>query len=62
MLEVRAEGVNGIVDSEEDFLRECGGTDVSRYSLVPGSTRRRIMPANSPKLEVAEQDDECRDR
>jgi hypothetical protein len=62
MLEVRAEDVNGIVDRDEDFLRRCGGTDVSRYSLFPGSTRRRIMPANFPKLEVVEQDDECRDR
>jgi hypothetical protein len=62
MLEARAEDVNGIVDTDEDLFRECGGTDVSKYSLVPGSTRRRMMPANFPKLEVAEQDDECRDR
>jgi hypothetical protein len=61
MLEARVEDVNGIVDTDEDFLRECGGTDVSKCSLVPGSTQKRIMPAKFPKLEVAEQDDECRD-
>lgn len=51
--------VNGLLDTDEDFLREkCGLTDFSKYSVIPGSTPRRIMPANFPILEVAEQDDE----
>lgn len=51
--------VNGLLDTDEDFLREkCGVTDFSKYTVVPGSTPRRIMPAKFPVLEVAEQDDE----
>lgn len=51
--------VNGLLDTDEDFLREkCGVTDFSKYAVVPGSTPRRIMPAKFPVLEVAEQDDE----
>jgi hypothetical protein len=33
-------------------------TDFSKYSVIPGSTPRRIMPEKFPVLEVAEQDDE----
>lgn len=58
MLEAPAEEINGIIDTDEDFLRKCGVKDFSKYSVVPGSTPRRIMPAVFPKLEVAEQDDE----
>lgn len=51
--------VNGLLDTDEDFLREkCGVSDFSKYSVIPGSTPRRIMPAKFPALEVAEQDDE----
>lgn len=51
--------VNGLLDTDEDFLREkCGITNFSKYSVIPGSAPRRIMPAEFPVLEVAEQDDE----
>lgn len=59
MLRAPAESVNGLLDLDEDFLRNrCGVTDFSKYSVVPGATPRRIMPAKFPVLEVAEQDDE----
>ncbi|OQE23044.1 hypothetical protein PENSTE_c009G03256 [Penicillium steckii] len=59
MLRAQASTVNGLLDTDEDFLREkCGVTDFSKYSVIPGSTPRRIMPAKFPVLEVAEQDDE----
>jgi hypothetical protein len=60
MLESAAEEVNGLLDTDEDFLRKKGVTDFSKYSLVPGAITRRIMPAEFPVLEVAEQDDEGR--
>jgi len=41
-------------------LRKKGVTDFSKYGLVPGANPRRIMPAEFPVLEVAEQDDEGR--
>ncbi|KAJ6120168.1 hypothetical protein N7523_004448 [Penicillium sp. IBT 18751x] len=51
--------VNGLLDTDEDFLREkCGVTDFSKYAVIPGSTPRRIMPVKFPVLEVAEQNDE----
>ncbi|KAF7337787.1 Short chain dehydrogenase [Mycena sanguinolenta] len=41
--------VNGLLDTDEDFLRNYAGvTDFSRYSLVPGTNPRRIMPAGFP--------------
>ena len=59
MLRAPAETVNGLLDLDEDFLRRHGGiTNFSKYSLVEGATPRRIMPAEFPVLEVAEQDDE----
>lgn len=59
MLRAPHQVVNGLLDTDEDFLREkCGVSDFSKYSVIPGSTPRRIMPANFPVLEVAEQDDE----
>ncbi|GLI81546.1 hypothetical protein PoHVEF18_009931 [Penicillium ochrochloron] len=59
MLRAPATTVNGLLDTDEDFLREkCGVTDFSQYAVIPGSTPRRIMPAKFPVLEVAEQDDE----
>lgn len=60
MLASPATEVNGLLDTDEDFLRKKGVTDFSKYSLIPGSTPRRIMPAEFPVLEVAEQDDEGR--
>ncbi|KAH6610741.1 hypothetical protein Trco_000761 [Trichoderma cornu-damae] len=54
-----ADKVNGELVLDEDFLRErCGVTDFSKYSVVPGSNPRRIMPMKLPNLTVAEQDDE----
>ena len=58
MLKAPAEEVNGLIDTDEDFLRKRGVKDFSQYSVVPGSISRRIMPAEFPTLEVAEQDDE----
>lgn len=59
MLNADAEEVNGLIETDEDFLRKCGGVrDFSKYSVIPGATPRRIMPATFPTLEVAEQDDE----
>ena len=61
MLRSPARKVNGLVDTDEDFLRrECGVVDFGGYSVVPGSTPRRIMPLKFPVLEVKEQDDEGR--
>ncbi|KAF3804064.1 Hydroxysteroid dehydrogenase-like protein 2 [Colletotrichum gloeosporioides] len=51
--------VNGELVLDEDFLRNHAGvTDFSKYALVPGSSPRRIMPAELPDLTVKEQDDE----
>ncbi|KAJ6446573.1 short chain dehydrogenase [Purpureocillium lavendulum] len=51
--------VNGELLLDEDFLRDHAGvSDFSKYSVVPGATPRRIMPAQLPDLTVAEQDDE----
>lgn len=51
--------VNGELVLDEDFLREHSGvTDFSKYSVIPGSSPRRIMPAKLPDLTVAEQADE----
>ncbi|KAJ5210183.1 hypothetical protein N7491_009990 [Penicillium cf. griseofulvum] len=59
MLRAPHQIVNGLLDTDEDFLREkCGVSDFSKYSVIRGSTPRRIMPAKFPVLEVAEQDDE----
>lgn len=59
MLRAPHQLVNGLLDTDEDFLREkCGVSDFSKYSVIPGATPRRIMPAKFPVLEVAEQDDE----
>lgn len=50
--------VNGRLLLDEDFLRERGQTDFAKYSLVPGTNPRRIMPKKFPDLTVEEQDDE----
>lgn len=59
MLSAPTQRVNGLIDMDEDFLRSYAGvSDFSKYSLVPGSSPRRIMPAKFPDLTVAEQADE----
>lgn len=59
MLKAPASVVNGKLELDEDFLREHAGvTDFSKYSVIPGSSPRRIMPAELPDLTVKEQDDE----
>ncbi|OMP82353.1 Hydroxysteroid dehydrogenase-like protein 2 [Diplodia seriata] len=60
MLRAPAADINGCLEIDEDFLRKTGVTDFSKYSLVPGSSPRRIMPAEFPDLTVTEQDDEGR--
>jgi hypothetical protein len=61
MLDAPTSVVNGLLALDEDFLRDHAGvTDFSKYSIVPGSTPRRIMPAQLPDLTVAEQADEGR--
>lgn len=60
MLNADTKDVNGRCVLDEDFLREQGATDFSKYSVVPGSAPRRIMPAEFPDLRVREEDDEGR--
>ncbi|KAB5570668.1 putative Hydroxysteroid dehydrogenase-like protein 2 [Coniochaeta sp. 2T2.1] len=61
ILKAPASVVNGQLELDEDFLRRHAGvTDFSKYSLVPGSSPRRIMPAELPDLTVKEQADEGR--
>jgi len=61
MLRAPTRIVNGLLDTDEDFLRRHEGiSDFSKYSLVEGAQPRRIMPANFPDLTVTEQDDEGR--
>ncbi|CBX94757.1 similar to short chain dehydrogenase [Plenodomus lingam JN3] len=54
------EEVNGELLVDEDFLREKGVCDFEKYSLVPGSRPRRIMPVEFPDLRVREQEEEGR--
>ena len=59
MLRAPTATVNGLLDTDEDFLRHHAGvTDFSKYSVVKGAVPRRIMPAQFPDLMVAEQNDE----
>jgi len=59
MLQAPTKVVNGLLALDEDFLREHASvTDFEKYSAVPGTSPRRIMPAKFPDLTVAEQDDE----
>jgi len=60
MIRAPTSQVSGCLELDEDFLRKTGVTDFSKYSVVPGSSPRRIMPAEFPDLTVAEQDDEGR--
>ncbi|KAI0455606.1 hypothetical protein F5B21DRAFT_470964 [Xylaria acuta] len=59
MLKAPASTVNGRLELDEDYLRsDAGVTDFSKYSVIPGTSPRRIMPAQLPDLTVREQDDE----
>lgn len=59
MLNAPTSTVNGLLDLDEDFLRKhLGMEDFSKYSVVEGSSPRRIMPVQFPDLRVAEHDDE----
>lgn len=59
ILRAPAGKVNGKLELDEDFLRREGGvTNFDKYSVVPGSKPRRIMPVELPDLSVKEQDDE----
>lgn len=58
ILKAAPQHVNGRCLVDEDFLRETGVTEFARYSVVPGSVPRRMMPARFPDLSVAEQEDE----
>lgn len=58
MLRSPPEEVNGSLELDEDFLRKKGVQDFSKYNVVPGSSPRRIMPAEFPDLTVEEQHDE----
>lgn len=59
MLKAPASVVNGQLELDEDFLRRhVGVADFSKYSLIPGTSPRRIMPAELPDLSVKEQADE----
>jgi len=61
MLRAPAKTVNGLLELDEDFLRNYAGVaDFSKYSVVEGAVPRRIMPSQFPDLRVAEQDDEGR--
>ncbi|KAF1833810.1 short chain dehydrogenase [Decorospora gaudefroyi] len=60
VLRSEAEEVNGELLVDEDFLRAKGVRDFDKYSLVPGSRPRRILPRSFPDLRVEEQDDEGR--
>lgn len=51
MLRAPAKTVNGLLELDEDFLRDYAGVkDFSKYSVVEGSVPRRIMPAKFPDL------------
>lgn len=59
MLTAPTSTVNGLLELDEDFLRQhLGVEDFSNYSVVEGATPRRIMPQRFPDLQVDEQDDE----
>ena len=61
ILKAPVAAVNGAIVLDEDFLREHAGysdADMNRFSLIPGSRPRRMLPAKLPELSVAEQDDE----
>ena len=59
MIKAPASAMNGQLELDEDFLRkQAGVTDFSKYAVVPGTSPRRIVPAELPDLTVKEQEDE----
>jgi len=58
MLRTPAIEISGRLELDEDFLRSRGVRDFAKYSLIPGTNPRRIMPAQLPDLTVPEEDDE----
>ncbi|CAO2657200.1 Nn.00g033260.m01.CDS01 [Neocucurbitaria sp. VM-36] len=60
MIRAPVEEVNGQLELDEDFLRKKGIRCFGKYSVVPGTSPRRIMPAEFPDLRVREQEDEGR--
>jgi NAD(P)-dependent dehydrogenase (short-subunit alcohol dehydrogenase family) len=60
MLRSEPNEVNGCLELDEDFLRKKGVTEFGKYSVVHGSSPRRIMPQDFPDLSVREQNDEGR--
>ncbi|KAF2430298.1 NAD(P)-binding protein [Tothia fuscella] len=58
MLRAPASTINGSLELDEDYLRKTGVTDFAKYASIEGSHPRRIMPAEFPDLNVAEQADE----
>lgn len=59
MLNAPPEEVTGKCFLDEDFLRQHEKVEnFDKYSLVPGTSPRRIMPAKFPDLRVEEQEDE----
>jgi NAD(P)-dependent dehydrogenase (short-subunit alcohol dehydrogenase family) len=60
MIRAPVEEVNGELLLDEDFLGTKGVGEFAKYSLVEGSSPRRIMPREFPDLRVQEQDDEGR--
>ena len=61
MLRAPTETVNGLLDTDEDFLRRNNNfSDFDHYSIVRGAKPRRMMPKKFPDLSVEEQADEGR--
>ncbi|KAF1841587.1 NAD(P)-binding protein [Cucurbitaria berberidis CBS 394.84] len=60
MIRAPVSEVNGQLELDEDFLRKKGIVEFAKYSVVPGTSPRRIMPAEFPDLTVSEQNDEGR--
>ncbi|KAF1947337.1 NAD(P)-binding protein [Clathrospora elynae] len=60
MIRAPVEEVNGELLLDEDFLRSKGVSEFGKYSVVPGTRPRRIMPRVFPDLRVEEQEDEGR--
>jgi hypothetical protein len=58
LLRAPPEQINGCLELDEDFLRKRGVTDFSKYSVVPGTNPRRMLPATLPVLTVPEEEEE----
>lgn len=59
MLRAPAVSVNGMLELDEDFLRNaCGISDFSRYSFIEGTVPAQIMPQQFASLLVDKSHDE----